>query len=88
MASRLRRSLTTGVEAEAPPEMAQLKAARARVRLGDPVSSKAEQPVTVPADKPRAVAPRATPSAAPPVEAGESRPLASRLLDARKKKQP
>ncbi|HVF91504.1 MAG TPA: VWA domain-containing protein [Blastocatellia bacterium] len=83
VAAQLRRPSSEGAEAEAMPEMAQLKAARARVRLGAPGSAPAEPVVNLPADKPRGVAA----SAPPAVPAGESRPLASRLLDARKKKQ-
>jgi len=83
VASRLRRPSASSIVPEAQPEMAQLKAARARVRLGDPGSERAAQAVTLQPEKPRVV----TPSAPPAAGAGESQPLASRLLDARKKKQ-
>ncbi|HKG20730.1 MAG TPA: hypothetical protein VKC34_02435, partial [Blastocatellia bacterium] len=83
IAARLRRPPAERGEAEALPEMVQLKAARARVRLGDPGSATTGPAINLPTDKPRGVAPGPPPA----VPAGESRPLASRLLDARKKKQ-
>lgn len=89
--SKLRRPSAPAIQVEELPEMAQLKAARARVRLGEsgPVGAEqataraSERPVKVSPDKPRTI----NPAAPPEVEAGESSPLASRLLDARKKKQ-
>jgi Ca-activated chloride channel homolog len=90
---RLRRQVVEETDAEAAAALAQLKGARSRVRLSDPTADLPEVEVS-PAQEParRVAAGAQTRSEPQPKEpapvsgAAEARPLASRLLDARRKK--
>jgi hypothetical protein len=91
--SKLRRRAVTETDAESAAALAQLKGARSRVRLGETGASVTEESSTVieepavstfkPAEAPREARPASVATAA---ESGEATPLASRLLDARRKK--
>lgn len=91
--SLLRRRGATETDAESAAALAQLKGARSRVRLGEAGASVAEESSTaieepaISTFKPAEATREATPaSVATAAESGETTPLASRLLDARRKK--
>ncbi|HXG66589.1 MAG TPA: VWA domain-containing protein, partial [Blastocatellia bacterium] len=89
LAAKLRRPSTTEIEAETSPELAQLKVSRSRVRLTDaeaaPADLKPVQSREVSRPAMRDGGKRDDKPAAPPA-AEPATPLASRLLDARRKK--